>query len=175
MIIKNKIYTISIVFILITIVLVFFVIFPFLEKIRSNSQKLISQKQDFANLEIKIKSLEQFKNFYQDYQPKLIKIDTLFVDKDAPINFIEFLEKNARDSQVTIEISLLPFEKIEDDHWSSLRFRIAIKGSPSNFLEFLDRLENSHYLVEVKGLNVERLNKNNTFINAIFLLKVYTK
>ncbi len=183
---KNKIYIALTILGLLSIVLAVFVVSPFLGKIKNNSQELISQKQAFAKLEIKIENLKQFKVLYQNLKPSLAKIDILFVDKDVPVNFIEFLEESARHSQVSAEISLFPLKEIKEDPWDSFRFQIAATGSFPDFLKFLEKLENSYYLVEIQNLNIRRLAEDEIKlkqleglpaipVSAVFLLKVYAR
>jgi len=128
--------------------------------------------------------------FKQDDQTKkalidtLEKIDDLFADPEVPIEFINFLEKNAGKSQLSIEIS--PMAKKETEPWPSLSFQISTVGSFSNFLKFLEKLETGPYLIEISNLNVKKITekelrseKFETFslsdVNALFLIKVLTR
>lgn len=154
---KKKIYLWSIIFLGIFLFFLVLVIPKILGEIRKNSENLISLKGELISLQKEAKNLDELEKTYQNYQSNLAKIDELFIDPKVPIDFINFLEKNAQISQLKIEISLSPQKEIKTDPWPSLIFRISTYGSFPNILRFLEKLENSPYLIKVSDLNIKRL------------------
>ena len=168
------------------LVLVIFIIYPLFSEIKKSSAEYLDQKSKLAGLEDKNKNLQQFQAAYQDYEPDLEKINALFIDLTEPVNFIEFLEKEALQSQLFIEIAPLASEKVKGDNWPSMNFQLVLNGSFPGFLQFFEKLESSPYLVEIVSLNMRRLNdwdvradKFKSFsvgdINASFLIKAYAQ
>ena len=164
------------------IFMVFMVLFLF-GAIKKNSLDLLSQKKALSDLKVKTENSEQLEGIYQNYKLNLEKIDTLFVEKENPIEFIEFLEKTANNSNLSLEISSLSSQKIESDPsagsgqapWNSLNLQLNTQAQFPDFLKFLEKIENSPYLIEVSNLNIKKTTKESLGVLAILSIKVYTK
>ena len=179
MAIKKKIYLTLIIFSLLIILIIVFVVFPLFRGIKNNSKELIVQKEKFVALEAKITNLEKFKVLYAELQRFLKEIDNLFVDSRVPVEFIGFLEKSSEKSQLEIEILPTSDKKIEKDFWPHLTFQITSTGSFPNFLKFLEKLENSLYLVELQNVSISKLTGDKDAVSdnvrADFSVKVFVK
>jgi Tfp pilus assembly protein PilO len=174
MTITKKINLSIITFAILVILLVVFIIFPLFREIKDNSRELISQKESLATLEEKIGNLEKFKILYKELEQILEKIDNLFINSEVPVEFISFLETTAENCQQKIEISPTSAKKSEKELWSSLTFQIASTGSFPNFLKFLEKLETSPYLIEIKNINISKSGEGGD-VKAIFSVKVFAK
>ncbi|MDP2672675.1 MAG: hypothetical protein Q8O84_02590 [Nanoarchaeota archaeon] len=144
--------------IILCLVFIVFLIWPLLKDIKKSSSDISEQKQKLLLLESKSKNLEKFQNRYVDIEPT----EAFFVKADLPVDFIRFLERTSKDSDITAKISL-----------SSGTYQIAVAGSFPNFLRFLERLQNSQYLIEIGNFNVARQGQGN--INANLSLNVLSK
>jgi Tfp pilus assembly protein PilO len=151
-----------------------FIVYPLFSGIQKEADNFISQKKKLVELERKIQNLENFQKSYEEYLPNLGKIAELLINPSEPINFIEFLEKEARNADLDIEI--LPFApEEEEDFWSSMNFRLSLTGTFSNFLKFLEKLESAPYLVEILNLNATERDEEEPGVGVSLLIKVYTK
>lgn len=171
---KNKIIFSSILFIFLDILLIVFLIYPLLKDVKIYSQEIVLKKGEIKTLENKIIKIEEFKKNYNEIKKNLDRIEGLFVNFEAPIDFISFLEKNSKD--LSIKISLSRAEK-NDKPWPSLSFLINVSGSFQNFLKFFEKIELSPYLVEIKNLNIKKLSPGSSGeeIEANFLIKIFAK
>ncbi len=182
---KKKIYIILAIFCFAVLILAVVLIYPLLEGIKENSEQLITTRKELVFLEKQITELKEFKENYQEYKPNLEIIDKLFVDPETPLQFIQFLETRAANSNISLEISaIIPQrEKTSSDLWDNTVFQISLKGSFSNFLRFLEKIEASSYLIESQNLTVNELNKGAIGpegkslgnIEANLSIKVFTK
>lgn len=175
--INKKIYiSLSIVGVL-TILAIFFMISPLLEKIKDNSSRLFSEKEKTAQLLQEKENLEKLEQSYNFRRSDLEKIETLLVKEDIPVEFIDFLEKTAADSNVQINISSLTKKTEKDDPWQNLFLKITANGLFADFLKFLEKLENSLYLIEVSDLNIKKTSEAeiSTGVIADFSMKVFAK
>lgn len=179
MTVKNKIHLSIAIFLLLTILMVVFVIYPLLRNIKNSSNELIFQKNNLLTLETQITNLEKFKTISKGLEEILKKVDSLFVDPKVPIEFISFLEKNSKNNSLDIEISQISAKKMEKDAWSFLILQASITGSFPNFLRFFEKLEASPYLIEIQNLSVSTLAgqkpSSSDNIKADFLIKVFAK
>jgi len=183
--IKNKINLALVIFIILSIVLILFVIYPFLKEIRVNSEDLISKKQSLTLLGRKIENLRQYQTRWGEIEPNLGKIDKLFINPEVPVDFISFLEKTAKDCDLSVEISPGLSQQTAEDPWPSLLFQISSAAHFPNFLKFLEKLEASPYLIKIQSLNTRRVGekgseqKTSETLSIVdtqntLLIKVYT-
>lgn len=169
---KKKIYLLAFFFGILNLALLFLIVFPLLGKIEESSRELVLQNQKLTSFSKKEENLRELEKTYQIHQKDLEKIENLYIDPETPIDFISFLEKMAFDSGAEIEISLVSGKIQETDFGRALSFNISLKTFYPNFLKFLEKLENSPYLVEILDLNIK---KSEEKIEANFPLNVLTK
>lgn len=160
----------------IALLLVCFVIRPLFLDIKHTSENLILQKGQLIDLENKSENIKKFQVAYESRRANLEKIDELFVDKEEPIGFIEFLEKEAKTARLSIEITPITLKASADDFWPSTNFSLTLSGSFPRFLQFLDRIEASAYLIDLSNLSLNKPTQNtNGDIAISFQMKVYTQ
>lgn len=174
MTIKRKTIITSLILGAIVSPLILFVINPIFGQIKIESRNLAVQKKELLELEVKIKNIHDFKANFKQYQPNLEKINQLFVNISEPIEFIEFLENEANDSRLSIEVAPPILRSGDKDSWPALDFSLNLKGSSLNFLRFLERLDSSQHLLETVNLII-RDNPDKDGITAALLIKVYAK
>jgi Tfp pilus assembly protein PilO len=171
---KEKINFFIVFVVLLVVLTAVFVVYPLLGGIRKNSQELVSQKKNLAILESEVVNLEKFKIIYEELEEILGKINDLFVDPGVPVEFISFLEERAKESQLETKISPTVLKETEEDPWPFLAFQINSTGSFPSTLSFLKKIENSSYLIEIKNLNISKVETSDN-VQTIFSIKVYTK
>jgi len=154
---KRKIYLTTICFLVIFALAVIFGILPLMSEIKKSSENLIFQKRALDLFQQQLMNLEDFQENYSFYQPTLERIEKGFVAAEAPVDFIEFLEREAQKSALEIEISPLILPLAKTDLWKNSGLRIMIAGPFSSCSRFLGRLEQAPYLLEIFQLNIERI------------------
>jgi len=183
---KKQIILISFAFTIAFLLVFIFIIYPFLKDIKKASDELILQKEKLtlkrANLEEIEKS--QFKKHYEDLESNFNKMQQFFISADAPVDFIEFLEKTANETGLIIDINITSLNASKDDFWNFLGFRLTVKGPFFNFSKFLQKIETSHYLVQIQNINIRKVNAEEAIkdkslsekeVFADLILKVFTK
>jgi len=170
----------------ISLVFTITVVLPLFNGIKEASNDLFCQKAALASFEAKTQNIQDFKVLYETEENNLTKIDDLFINSAEPINFIEFLEEESFNENLTIEISPLAPQTIKDDIWPSMNFKLNLFGSFPDFLKFFDKLEASPYLIEILNLNLRGMSVNElkreelkSFltrdVEAVLLIKIYIK
>lgn len=175
MTIKEKTIIFSLISLVIILVFVVFGIYPQLKGIKKSSEELIDVKKELISFQNKVKELERFPKIYQELEPDLKKIDSLFVDPEVPIDLIKFWETTAQTSILSIEISPAIIKPQEDDLWKSMGFQMVLIGPFPNFLRFLEKIETAPYLIEVQNLVINKTEIGQTDVKATLLTKVFTK
>jgi len=183
---NKKIYLSLVIFFVASFCLIIFIVVFLFAGIEKNSNEIPIQKQKLVSLEAKIESLEKFKESYNEINPNLDKINNLFVDPEVPVDFMSFLEKTSRDCGISINTTLISAEKDDKDLWDFLSFQINSISSFSKFLIFLEKIENSPYLIEIESLNIRKLSEEDIKlkdflgssvgdVSTNLLIRVYTK
>ena len=150
---KNKIYILLGIFILLILSLVLFAVVPLAAGVKSDSENLISIKNSTAMLEIQNEQIENFKRKYQNYAQNLQRMDQVFIDPDNSVDFIKFLETTAHDAGISPQISLLPDSGQKDG--KAMMFQLFASSDFLKMLHFFEVLENGAYLIEIGDLNIE--------------------
>jgi len=173
---SKKTYVASMVLGFLIVVLIIFLIYPVFKEIKNDSKEFVSQKENLAVLEAKVKNIKEFEAVYRNLKPNLEKINTLFVNQEVPVEFIGFLEKTSKGCGLTFSLSLSPQIKVAEDVWPSLNFQINLEGNFLDFSKFLEKLESSPYLIEIQNITINKLGEfSSNNVKAALSIKVYAK
>ena len=176
---KRKTILTLVILVALNLVLIIFLIYPLFSQIKKESADFISEKNKLIEFENKDKNLSELKSNYKKYQAYSEKIDGLLVDSAEPIKFIEFLEKEAENSTITIEISPSLPQRLGSDPWPSMNFQMIAVGSFPNLLKYLEKLESAPYLIEIVNFNIgeatQKETKTGEQLAATFLIKAYSQ
>lgn len=183
---ERKIIKISIVSGIVVLALISFLIYSLFRGIKRGSEEFAAVKKDLFLSQGKTGGLEQIKEDYEGLKPDLEKIEGLFIDPQLPINLMQFWEETARDSGLSIDISALSLKAPETNSWPSMGFQIGLTGSFPNFLKFLEKIENTSYLIEIQSLIIRGLTREELKlikyghfslgdVRVTLLTKVFTK
>lgn len=135
-----------------------FFIYPVILDIQKESQNLISLQESLLAIDIKMNNLKSFKASLSDINVSSKKFDQLFINDKAPVTFVRFLEKSAREANIVMEISANQSSKSSKKiMWPILSFQIKTFSPFPNFLEFLEKIESSPYLIEIQSLNIKHV------------------
>lgn len=174
---QNKIYLISTFFAVAILGILAFFVYPPLNDIKNNSQKIISDKNQIFFIKKETEELDIFKKNYKEYESNLKKIDKLFVDSKNPVDFVKFLENTAYNSGLQSDISLLQSSKSE-----VATFQVYVIGDFLKILDFADKLETGSYLITIQNLSIKKIitgrdkeKDTSNKVEANFLIEVITK
>ena len=146
--------------------------------IQADSQCFTANKKALVNLEANFENHKNLENIFHDKAMDFEKIESHFIEQEAPIHFFEFLEDRARHCSLSIEISSLSESARESKENSDkdIRLQIKLQGAEQDFMKFLDQIEASHYLLEVIGLNLKKIGKESSeAISALLTIKIFVK
>ncbi|MEA3293054.1 MAG: hypothetical protein U9P88_01095 [Patescibacteria group bacterium] len=176
----SKKYIFFIILLSFLILVAIFLIVYLLGGIKENSENFRNQKKSFVETEAKARNLKRFQGCFQKYYPSIEKTENLFVEPETPIDFIEFLEEKGSNSHLSFEISSMDFQKPLKGSEPFIKFQLLLAGAFPDFLKFLEKIEASHYPLEVQSISVNKLSpkEKQVFledINAALSIKLYTK
>lgn len=145
---------------------------PQIKAIQKKAQDFLFQKKEQILLKQKIENIKSFEKIYSRNREHLEKINNLFPDSEVPLEFINFLEKLAQDCEISLTIKSSTPSGNKDDLWPSIGFQLTLAGPFPNFLRFLEKLENSPWLIEISGISIK---KEEEGIRAVLTTKVFTQ
>lgn len=177
----KKNYISLIVFICLYIAVIFLIVFPLINWIQKSSQQLLLEKEARLSFAEEKKNLQDFKVIYQEIRSDLERAEGLFISSDIPIiESINFLEETASSSNIFLKISSVTSYD-DGESWPFLNFYLQVTASFNNLSRFIEKLENSPYLVEVHDLSIRKLAGGNLYsgevveVSANLSLKIFTK
>ena len=144
------------------------IIMPLAATIAADSAALAQEKQKISDLLKEASQVKKSETFYRTQLKNIERIDKTFINSEAPIDFMTSLEDSAALSNVTIEVSpsQLPSSKTKElPILRSLGFQLIIEGLASECLKFLDRLEGSPSLIEIRSVNIVRVDQPDALKN----------
>jgi len=172
----RKKYFLNLVFGLIDLGLILLLVSLSLRTIIRDVEILSSLKKTQFSLQ---EQEENFIKLNKDYRAHLSEIKTLdmiFVDKEAPVDFLSFFEGISQNLSIKINPSLP--QRSKKDVWGSMIFQVSAQGESKNFLRFLEKLENGPYLMEIFDFNLKKAKTpagTADLVEATFSIRTYTK
>jgi hypothetical protein len=153
---QNKTYTIAGVVIIIILSLIFITVFPLILSIKKDSQKLVFIRQQILRAQAEMSDISVFREKYEEIYPNLVKIDSLFVDLKSPVDFIQFIERVSLESNVSTQITMPPDGSLvaSGESLPSVQMQIISKGTRSDIIRLINKLESGPYLIEILGLDM---------------------
>ncbi|XOB42105.1 MAG: hypothetical protein ACKKMP_01840 [Candidatus Nealsonbacteria bacterium] len=154
---KNQVKLSLVIFLALSAFMIIFLIYPLFKDIKENATELSFKKQDSLYLDSKLKNIEDFRKDYKEIKANLEKGESLFVNSEAPVDFIGFLEDISEASNVSIRISPSEPAKKPGDPWYSIIFQVNAVSSFPDLLKLIEKLESGPYLVQIENINIIRL------------------
>lgn len=154
---KIKISISVFIFLLLNLVLIFF-LRNFVLEIKKTSLDIFSKKSEMILLEEKAQKSEEFSEILKKEERNFEKINASFINVEMPVDFIGFLEKTAKDLNLSFQLSITPSVK-EKRPWPMIGFQINLAGFYSDVFKFLKKIYYSPYLIEVQNLEILKIEK----------------
>ncbi len=167
----------------IIIVLIGGVAYPLFLGVQQKISKIVSIKK-----EEKIIGSIKYCQEKEDIRKDIEKINSIFIDGQAPINLIQFWEKTARENDLLLDVNSISLKSNKKDLWKSIGFQINLVGNYVNFLKFLEKIEYGPFLMKTQRITInlvkkEKLDKekkeidlsDDNLIKAVVVTKVFVK
>jgi hypothetical protein len=150
---NKKTILFSVFFLFFVFLFIFFLILPTLKEVKKTSKEISQTKLKLEGITKRQEEIEKFKKLYPEIKEELSKFENSFVNKEIPIDFVEFLEKMAKDLEIQSQISILSSSK------DSISFQIKGVGAPENVFKFVEKIENCNYLIQVERMRISKLSE----------------
>ncbi len=159
---RSKLYTTITIIIVACCLLLFLAVAPLFRGILEESDNFFQKRKELASIELLAQSFEDFEDNYYFYAQELevmrwLLMQEVYIDPELPINFINFFKEQAEELGLSLKIlpgSAKSRESKENDLWQEAAFRVEGTGNFQDIMRFLERLENSRWLVEITNLNL---------------------
>lgn len=131
-------------------------VFPVLSGVQRDSKKLALIKQNIIYAKAESEQMAEFKDKYESIKPNLEKIDSLLVDLQTPLEFIQFIEGLALKTGVVPQISMPAggSQRAPGEVLSSVQIQMPCRGKKADILKFIEYLEFGKYLITVMGVDL---------------------
>jgi len=153
-------YITASVFIVVFLVLIILGAIPFLGKVKRSSQNLVSQKVLLNLVNARIVEVEGFQDGHSQLRQELHRIESVFVEKDSPVVFLNHLENTAQKANLSIDVYPSSVSIESTDLWSSIALQLSINGDVKDYLRFLKMLEHSEWMFEISYVSLDKTSKS---------------
>ena len=162
---KQELYISIFSIILVTFLLFLFCISPSLKAIVSSSEELALRRQELASIEYMSQSFEDFEKNFQFYEQGLSEMDDLLqreslIDPEIPVSFINFFKEEALNLDLVLKISPIIFNENDNGQWDFMSFRIEGKGKFVDIMSFLEKMENSRWLIKETSFDISNIEES---------------
>jgi hypothetical protein len=154
------------------IIFLFFAYLPLFFKILENNENLALARDDYFSLKEKRVNLENTRKNFSEFEKKVGKIDSLFLEYENPVEFLNYLDETGRNCGISHQISNLSFGEAGTGGLPSLSLGLSFQSGFSEFSKFLESLNSSSWLLQIESLNIW---KRENEVAASFILKVFCK
>mgnify|MGYP000393603845 CR=1 FL=1 len=148
---KRKIILSSIFFLIFVLFIFLFLTLPNLKEIKKISKEISQTSSKLEEIEKRQMEIEKFKKLSPEIKENLSKFENFLVNKEIPIDFVEFLEKMAKDLKVKTQISISSFSE------NSISFQIKGVSSQESVFKFIEKVENCNYLIQIERIRISKL------------------
>ena len=128
----------------------FFLILPKFKEIKEIFKEISQKELELAQIENRQKEIEKFKKTFPEIKENLLNFKNSFVNPEIPIDFVESIEKMAKDLKIPIQISILTSSK------EKISFQVKGAGFPENVFKFIEKIENSNFLIQIEKIRISK-------------------
>lgn len=139
-------------------------------KINNTADEIVKVKQDIRSVEEISEGHRERVAQLEEYQSKFDDINLRTVDEAEPREFSQFIQEIADDNNVIARTDLGSSDGSED---SAFFFKISADCSYEDCLSFLNKIENSKWLLKVYNVKIAKNGEGK--VSMSFEIKAYTK
>ncbi len=164
---KNKFVTFVIVIISLSVILYFVGLFIVLE-IKKEIENSYYNTESKSSKEEKTRII---KNITEANKEPIQDLRNYFIQKSDEVEFIEQIEKLARDSGVKFDIVSIDVKTDQQDSFKeNVDVKMKLEGSWQNIIRFVDKLEKMPFGVLVENMSLDTSTSGNWFGFIEFIL-----
>lgn len=172
---KQKVVIALVSFAVCSVVFLGALVYPVFKGVLGDYNKVLAHKREILQLKEDANSSREFEMLSAQYAREFARLEELFVDSNIPIAFFRFLDETAAKLGVQIEKSPGAAQQIKEDRWPSFEVRVAGSAAYPRVMAFLQKIENSPYLLEAETLSISSKQELGGEVGFSLSLKVFTK
>lgn len=150
---KNKNITIVTIVLIFNAAAIYFFILPTIDKIKSLRNEILNIEIDSANKITQEKNSSDLNNKIRKIQPQLDKINSIFINQNREIEFINALEDLAGKYNVSQKLNIDFNSPVKGETFSIVPVAIDANGSFNYIISYLSALEAMSYYINVDSVS----------------------
>jgi len=172
--------TISFFVLIVTVIFVLVFLVPKYQNFRDTLLDFRVKKTELDNLQANLQYLQSIDNELKKKGESVKKLDTALPDREhlQQSRLLYFLEKTAKDCGLLIlSISFgdpRPMKGKEQKRIFQREIIFEAEGPYSSFKNFLQKIENSSFLIEVTSINIAKGGEEENLFNYLIKTKVFS-
>jgi len=163
---KNKNIAIAIAVVVSNAMIIYFLILPTVEKIKALRNEILNIEIDSANKITQEKNIHDLNNKIKKIQPQLDKINSIFINQNREIEFINALEELADKSAVNQKLSIDFNNPAKGDVFNTVPVSINTDGNFNNLVSYLSAIEAMSYYINIDSIAFSASTNSNANTNS---------
>jgi Tfp pilus assembly protein PilO len=163
---KNKNIALAMVVLVLNAALIYFLILPTIEKIKNLRNEILNIEIDSANKITQERNIKDLNNKIKKIQPQLDKINSIFINQNREIEFINALEDTASKHDVSQKLNIDFNNPAKGEAFNTVPVGINANGNYDNLISYLSSIEAMSFYINIDNISFEasanNANANNT-------------
>lgn len=151
---KQKIVYITIASLALFLLIMYMIILPTVEDIKTLRADIIDQKIDLEKKLSKEKNISILIDKLETIEPQIDKLKSIYINKNRELEFITTLEGIADLHKVSQKIVLSPDNATKEMNYQKIPLSINTEGTYQNLIGYLKELESVGYYINILTLKI---------------------
>lgn len=151
---KKKLFIINGILLAAVGAIIYFVVVPSLKEIKRMQADIEAQRTDLEEKYQKGQSLKKLTESLEAIEPKLERLDQVFINQNRELEFITALEDIAGKQGVDQKITLGKIQPAKNKDYQKMPITISAGGRYADLIRYLLALESSNYYINISSIEI---------------------
>jgi Tfp pilus assembly protein PilO len=157
---KNRNITVTLTVLILNAAVIYFFILPTINKIKSLRNEILNIEIDSANKITQEKNISDLNNKIKKIQPQLNEINSIFINQNREIEFINALEDLASKNNIDQKLNIDFNNPTKGGTFNSVPVGINANGNFNNVIGYLSALEAMSYYINIDSVTFTASNNS---------------
>ncbi|MAF13839.1 MAG: hypothetical protein CMI53_03030 [Parcubacteria group bacterium] len=146
-------------------IIIYFVILPTVNDIKSISDAVFNERLDLEKKYLRGQLLKETIENFEKIEPEKEKLTSIFIIEGEELEFITLLEKIAETYNLTQTLKLNTPDKSTNVEYYTLSSQVSVNGEFIDVLKYLESLEQSNFYFNISSLALDTLSQGEVTAN----------
>lgn len=151
---KQKAINTSVVVIVISVLIFYFIIIPTIKNIKLLSPGIIEEKENIVKKDLKEKNIIALTEELSKIEPEINNYDKIYINDNNQLEFITAVEEIANKYNIEQKINITPPENLQKGKFAIVPILIDASGELNNIFNYLKEIESLDFQINVENFDL---------------------